>query len=92
MMPWCDWAISDIDFWVYPNSLDCQYISVINSSIIASVYFSLPWLLSGQNNDSKMFMVTSGSYKFKMINIRMYEICTAEFWALWREKYKIRII
>lgn len=33
-----------------------------------------------------MFMVNSGSYKFHMINIRMYEICTAEFWALWGEK------
>lgn len=43
---------------------------------------SIQQLLSGQNNDSKMFMVTSGSYKFQMINFRMYEICTAEFRAL----------
>lgn len=47
---------------------------------------SIQKLLSGQNNDSKMFMFTSGSYKFQMINIRIYEICTAEFWALWGEK------
>lgn len=40
---------------------------------------SIQKLPSGQNNDSKMFMVNSGSYKFQMINISMYEICTAKF-------------